>query len=171
MKTYILTALSLISILFTACNKERGKEISSEEYRRLYENKENDNKRFAISGYPFIDGDVTIGRNNNTIEVYTQPGGKGDRIAGFTMPFGKRSNCFYVPDNFTLTDLKLYDNDGNALSYKDKISFSYTLDLDTNRARMKSFYFQKTPGNPIPKTVDVMVYFHQEKNIRIDKTK
>lgn len=173
MKTKIIAFATAIFLSFISCsNKEKGKEVSKEEFRRLNEDKKNDNKRFAITGYPFIKGDIETGLKKQTsLEIYTEPDGKGEMIASLPVHFGTGKNEFSVPENFTVTDLKLYDNDGNELSYKDKVTFSYTLDLQTERKRINSFYFKKTSGSRFPEKVETMVYFHTEKEVRIDKAK
>jgi hypothetical protein len=173
MKRKSSAVLAFISLsLLTACggNYEKGKEISKDEVNRLNEDKENDNKRFAVTGYPFIGGDVEIGLKKKTsLEIYTEPNGKGQRIISLPVDFGTGKNEFSIPENFTLADLKLYDNEGNELSYKDKAVFSYTLDLQTERKRINSFYFKKAEGNRFPEKVETMAYFHTEKDVRIDK--
>lgn len=172
MKTKSIAIMGLSLFLLTACggNNEKGKEISGEDFKRLFENKDNDNKRFAITGYPFVGGDIEVGLKKQTsLEIYTEPNGKGERITTLPVDFGEGKNEFSIPENFTSEDLKIYDNDGNELSYKDKATFSFTLDLQTERKRNESFYFKKVAGSRIPEKVNTRVYFHMEKDVRIDK--
>jgi hypothetical protein len=151
---------AFIMVMFVSCisNLEKGKVITLADYSTLIEDKNNDNLRFSFIGYPNIDDDITIGFNKPVyFSVYSKPAGQGDLIMAQVLPigYGKGKNKFTVPKEFTMEDLVIYDNEGNALSYDTKMQFSFTLDLQTNRERSKQG--------------DRLVYFHTLGKVRIDK--
>lgn len=153
-----ISAIMLVLTNSCSLSPEKGKVISFEEYQSVVEDENNDNQRFSFVGYPNIDGDITTGFNKPVMfSVYSEPGGEGDLIMAEVLPivYGKGKNKFTVPEEFTIQDLVMYDNEGNALSYDTKMQFSFTLDLQTNRERSKQG--------------DRMVYFHTLGNVRIDK--
>ena len=152
--------------LFASCGligdapKEKGQIVSNDAYPDLTTNKDNDNKRFAIVGYPFIDGDISVrpmgGETSYpSINFHTEPNGKGSVISFFPIKPGEGPNSFHTPANFTMADVVFYDNEGKPLKSTDKMQVSFTLDLQTDRPRLK--------------LGDRMTYYYSTKSVRIDK--
>jgi hypothetical protein len=176
MKVKILSVLALGIILFCpACNSginnmEIGKIISPEDYRRLKENEKNDDRRFAIVGYPYLCEDLGIGgKKEASLFIYTEPNGRGEMIVWLPIKRGKGKNEFYVPDDFSFANIQLFDNDGQELNFHDKAIFSFTIDLKTEDGRSENFYFKKKEGSNELMKAKIMGYFYTLKDVRIDK--
>lgn len=154
-----LLSLGASALLFSACsilggNLEKGELISPDAVSSLNADEANDGKRVAVEGYPFIKGDITID-GDTSIDIYTEPAGAGTYITYLPMRFGEGKNTFYVPEEFTDADLVLYDNEGAAIAYDEKVLFSFQMDLQTDRERM-------TLG-------DQLVYYGMPEKVRIDR--
>jgi hypothetical protein len=132
-----ITVLLLTTILsFSACNSnEKGTVlITAEQFKSLTWDKANAGKRLGIVGYPAVSTDLNITANQKgTLTIFTEPDEKGKIIAQFYIKMGDSKNEMYVPDKFTNADLIVYDNEGKKLTTKDKILFSFTVDMDTKR--------------------------------------
>lgn len=160
MKKMLLIALASAMLISCSQNKEKGQVVTFEEYHALNQKEENNEKRFAIVGYPFIGGDITV-RGNATnesqlpqISFYEQPEGKGKMLATLPMENGKGSNEFDAPSTFTMDQVVFYDNDGKPLKHTDKMEVSFTLALQVDRGKTtindKSVYY----GGPTETRID-----------------
>lgn len=134
----------LVFPLLSSClqHREKGKLVTEEDFLALGELKANDGKRFAIVGYPYIDGDIKLtgGFSNSSfplIGFYNKPEGKGIMIGSFPISHGKGNNQFFAPDNFTNASVLFYDNDGNPIKSSEKMQISFTMELKTHRERVK----------------------------------
>jgi hypothetical protein len=159
MKFFSIIPVCLV-LLFSSCIKglEPGKLVTYEEYLNLAKVKENADQRFAIVGYPFIGGDIKIGMGTKTqISFYEEADGKGRMIANFPIMSGTSANEFDVPENFTMADVKFFDNEGKELKSSEKMQVSFTLVLQTDRERSGSG--------------DDMKYYGGPESIRLDKAK
>jgi hypothetical protein len=152
----------LMVLVLASCsqNRDKGQIVTIDQLNELGVNKENSGKRFSIVGHPFIDRDITVRALGNKsqlpyINFYEQPNGQGKMIGSFPIENGKGKNEFYAPEAFTMDDVVFYDNDGKELKHTDKMQLSFTMDLQTERERMK--------------LGDKMVYFGGPIDIRIDK--
>lgn len=161
MRKILIVVITAAMIISCGKNNEKGQVVDSKGYSALNEVKENNGKRFAVVGYPFIDSDITVqgplaGSNQlPQISFYEEPGGKGKMIARFPIANGKGNNEFDAPETFTMEDVVFYDNDGKPLKYTDKMQVSFTMNLQTDRERMKHG--------------DKLVYFGGPEDVRIDK--
>ncbi|RZL38227.1 MAG: hypothetical protein EOO96_03375 [Pedobacter sp.] len=161
MKKMLFIALASAMLISCSQNKEKGKVVTFEEYHALNQKEENNGKRFAIVGYPFVDGDITVKStlSNDSqlphIAFYDEPGGKGKMIASLPMANGKGKNEFDAPGTFTMDQVVFYDNEGKPLKYTDKMEVSFTMDLQVDRS--------KTTMN------DKSVYYGGPSETRIDK--
>lgn len=127
----------LAAIALTSCggSNEPATAINAEQFDQLRENKENAGKRFSVTGYPYLSGDVTVGNNMNiSVELYTEPKGEGELLGSFKLGYKDRKNGMYVPDEFTAEDLQIFDNEGKSSGINDKITISFTMKLDVKRA-------------------------------------
>lgn len=154
---------------FTSCSKPeaQGTPIADDGYILLRADKENNGKRFSIAGYPALSGDITTGADRKPmLDIYTEPEGKGSLIAALPIAFGKGPNEFHVPETFTVADITLYDQDGNPHQYTDKLRFSFTLVLRTDRPR-SSVRIRRHVADRIERE-EVMVYPGHAEAVRID---
>lgn len=163
MKKTLLIALASAMLIACTKNNEKGTLVSKEQYEALNQVKENNGKRFAIVGYPFIDGDIEVkGPMANDsqlpyIKFYEQPEGQGKLIASLPIANGKGKNEFDAPATFTMADVVFYDNEGKPLKHTDKMEVSFTMDLQVDRS----------PTTMGGKTV----YYGGAADTRIDKAK
>ena len=163
MKRMFLVAIASAILVSCSQNKEKGQVVNFEQYQALNQVKENNGKRFAIVGYPFIDGDITVrgGVSNDSqlpqIGFYEAPGGKGKMLALMPIANGTGKNEFDAPETFTMDQVVFYDNEGKPLKYTDKMEVSFTMDLQVDRG--------KTTFN------DRSVYYDGPSETRIDKAK
>jgi hypothetical protein len=152
----LLFLLGTSLFVLPACGTlEKGDPI--DDLYSLYTDAENDGQRFSIEGYAYIGGDITTDWTGGevNIEIYSEPLGAGDMLATLPIGFGEGKNEFYVPEEFYMEDLVLYDNEGTALAYDDKAIFSFTLDLQTERERHE--------------VLGELRYFGLPEKVRIDK--
>ena len=128
-------SLIVISFLFTNCgSNEKGEVITAQKFDSLMTDPSNADKRYSIIGYPSVKGDITVfAENEGSMFLTSEPNGEGETIALISLKMGTGSNDMYIPDKFTNNDLRVYDNDGNELTTKDKIRVSFTVDMDTKR--------------------------------------
>ncbi len=173
MKHSGITGLLVMTGIITgtlSCGKnagEKGTLIAADTYVSLRANEQNNGKRFSIEGYPALDGDITTGRNRITVlNVYTEPGGKGKFIAGLPVDLGEGKNEFHVPEEFTIKDITVYDNDGKKHTYTDKLRFSFTLVLRTGQARIKTASLKMVEGKMHKE--EQMLYAGSAEDVRID---
>ena len=160
MKKMLLIAIASAMLISCGKEKEKGKVVNFEQYQALNQTEENNGKRFAIVGYPFIDGDIEVGgplANDSQlpqIAFYEEPAGKGKMIALLPMGNGKGKNEFDAPETFTMDQVVFYDNEGKPLKYTDKMQVSFTLDLQVDRSKTtindKSVYY----GGPSETRID-----------------
>ena len=145
------------SLLFSACGAPLEKGEPVQDLYSLYTDPKNDGQRFSIEGYTYIGSDITTDWTGGEVDIaiYSEPNGAGDMLGSLPIGFGEDANEFYVPEEFYMEDLVLYDNDGNPLAYDDKAVFSFTLDLQTDRDQVKI-------GNQLQ-------YFGLPEDVRIDK--
>ena len=161
MKKMLLAFVTAAVLVSCGQNNEKGQVVNTEKFRALNELKENNGKRFAIVGYPFIDGDLTVrGKFADESQLpqigfYEQPGGKGSLISSFPMSNGKGKNEFDAPETFTMEDVVFYDNEGKPLKYTDKMQVSFTMKLQVDRSKTK--------------INDKSVYYGGPGDVRIDK--
>ena len=140
MKKMLFIAIASAMLVSCSQNKEKGTLVNFDQYHALNEVKENNGKRFAIVGYPFIDGDITVrgGVSNESqlphISFYEQPEGKGKMLASLPISNGKGKNEFDAPATFTMADVVFYDNEGKPLKHTDKMEVSFTMDLQVDRS-------------------------------------
>ncbi len=168
-----LVILLFAFALYSCGNNEPATPINAEQFSKLYENKENSNKRFSITGFPFLDKDVTV-RNNMKISVsiYSEANGKGENIASVNMRYKEYKNGMYIPDNFTAEDLQIFDNEGNQFGVNDKITVSFTMDLNTNRPPSKErTSMGKVNGKMQKIIIPAQYYGNGPKNLKIEKSK
>lgn len=135
-KKFIILSISVIYSL-TSCvgsSNDPATPIDAQQFEKLRENKENDGKRFSITGYPYLNRDVTV-RNDMDISItlHSEPKGKGEYIGSIELGYKDSKNGMYIPDQFTPEDLQIFDNEGNQLTINDKIIISFTMELETNR--------------------------------------
>lgn len=134
----IAITLFTISILsLTSCGGdkvlEKGTSIESTKatVEALETNaKDNLGKRFMIEGYMHYKpiGRVFVNRLQ-TVNVTSEPNGEGERITGIAMKFGENTkNNVFIPESSQETIF--YDNEGNALSSKDKVNISFEFTED-----------------------------------------
>lgn len=163
MKKRTLFLMIAISATFISCkNAEKGKLITAEQFKSLNELEENDEQRFAVAGYPFIDDDIQVnalgGLDSQSqypqIMFYEQPNGQGKPVGIFPIPNGTGKNEFNTPATFTMDDVVFYDNDGNPLKHTDKMEISFTMDLQTERSKTESNGKMIYYGNPIDVRID-----------------
>lgn len=163
MKKMFLIAIASAILVSCGQNKEKGQVVNFEQYQALNQTEENNGKRFAIVGYPFIDSDITVrsGAANDSqlpqIGFYEEPGGKGKMLASMPIANGTGKNEFDAPATFTMDQVVFYDNEGKPLKYTDKMEVSFTMDLQVDRS--------KTTIN------DKSVYYGGPSETRIDKAK
>lgn len=169
---YSLVTLTLLaSCSSTGHQKDltRGTAITQSQLYEYCQDTAQDGKRYSFTGYFSLQEDIQLDRSQTVhLNLYTGPGGKGDLIYPVMMDFGKKPNQFYAPEKFTLSDLKVFDHTGKALSYRDKIQVSFTLDLMTDRARKRMIYFTRDDkGFPVKREVYAYPFVLQD--LRIDK--
>lgn len=163
--------------LSTSCNSGGGNRTKGEvvnplnnELLQLKTDKKNDGKRVAVVGYAAFTGDIQVGGSMGpAIKIYSEPGAKGRFLVSFTLPFGEEANNVYVPEEFTAKDLVIYDNEGKAHKFNEKMQFSFTLDLQTDRPRLEKYPLDK---RGLPQTdKSVRIYPTYLTDIRIDPVK
>ena len=165
-----------ITLAATSCGNGGGKadltqgpEINQAQLYEYSQDTAKAGKRFSFTGYFSLNEDIELDRNKTVhLSIYTEPDGNGTLIYPVMLDFGKHANEFYAPEKFTPDDLKLFDNAGNALGYKDKIRISFTLGLLTDRARKKMLYFTKDDKGFAEKH-EVYGYPFDLKDIRVDR--
>lgn len=113
MKMTILTLLAGSTLAISSCGAGKDQlatPINADQFEKLYENKDNDGKRFSLTGYPYLNSDVTV-RNDMEIAVslFSEPKGKGDYIASIDLGYKDNKNGMYIPDKFTADDLQVFD--------------------------------------------------------------
>lgn len=137
-KIKLLFSTGCIAIALNSCGtggNEPSTAINAEQFDQLRENKENAGKRFSITGYPYLKGDVTVGSNMNiSVQLYSEPKGEGEFIGSVRLGYKDQKNGMYVPDEFTPEDLQIFDNAGKPSGINDKITVSFTMKLDVKRA-------------------------------------
>lgn len=136
MKTTLAIFAISTALALTSCggSNEPATPVNAAQFEKLRGSKDNAGKRFSITGYPFLDNDVTIGNDLEIdVSLYSEPKGKGDYIGSVNMGYKDQKNGMYVPDQFTPDDLQIFDNEGKQLGVNDKITVSFTMKLDTNR--------------------------------------
>lgn len=157
-------ALGVMAATFVACkseNLDKGVPVDLASFRSLGEKKENDGKRFSIQGYPFISGDITVRNGIGSakqypyINFYDQPNGKGILIGSFPIENGSGPDQFDAPESFTMDEVTFQDHGGAKMKHTQKMSVSFTLELQTDRERTKSG--------------DKMVYFGGPEAVRLDR--
>ncbi|MDN5289084.1 MAG: hypothetical protein JWR38_5358 [Mucilaginibacter sp.] len=160
--------------LATSCssgggNFEKSKQlITKHELNVLSGDKTNKGKRFSVVGYPAFTGDISISNSRTPVlSVYTEPEGKGDLVISFSIELGKSRNEVYVPEEFTIKDIALYDNDGVAHKYNEKMQFSFTLNLQTNLERHSVMEMKIVDGKL--QTESIKGYLQRIEDVRIDK--
>lgn len=160
MKKILFAVCTLLILASCSSNKEKGQIVTIEQYQSLAELKENNGKRFAIIGYPFINEDITVRgtfadkSQLPRINFYEEPNGKGKMIAAFPIESGKGKNQFDTPETFTMEDVTFYDNEGNKLKYTDKMQISFTMELQTERERTKHMDKLVYYGGPVDISID-----------------
>ncbi len=173
MKKFTPFFLGLLCIAFISCNSgsnEIGTVIDAKQFEELHSNKENDGKRLSVIGYPNIGTDLTIGRDGRGhFTLFSEPDAKGNVIGLIRVEMGTDKNEMYVPDNFTMEDLVIHDNEGNELTYQDKIQVSFTVDLDTNRDPFETSKLVKDETGKLVSKKMMKYYGQGPVNIRIDK--
>jgi len=165
----------LITLATTSCDFKnnahltQGSEITQAQLYEYSQDTTKAGKRYSFTGYFSLNEDIDLDRNKTVhLNIFTAPDGKGTLIYPVMLDFGKHANEFYAPDKFTSEDLKLFDNAGNPLGYKDKIKVSFTLDLFTDRARKKMLYFTSDDKGFVKKH-EVYAYPFDLKDIRVDR--
>jgi hypothetical protein len=149
-------------------NYEKGKLVSPDELTSLYADKTNKGLRFSVVGYPAVTGDIATGANKTPVlNVNTEPNGGGTLIISFPLDMGKDRNTFYVPEQFTIKDIQVFDNEGKSHASDEKMQFSFTLDLQTDQARVNRINMKMVNGS-LQKN-EKLVYLARLKDIRIDK--
>lgn len=155
LKLVIVGVLGSLVLFSCGGSTEPGTPITAKQFDELYYSKDNADKRFSITGYPFIFSDVTMTGSTISISINSEPMGKGETIGSVDMKYKEYKNGVYIPDTFTPDQIDIYDKDGNKLGVNDKIKVSFTLDLNTNRepypARVtKAFVNGKMVDKQIP---------------------
>lgn len=156
----------LLSIMAISCNsnREKGKLVSTEEYKNLNNLAENNGKRFSIIGYAFIDRNLEVsqlGGVGERINFFEQPEGKGGFIGAFPIAHGQDKNEFNTPKEFTMKDVVFYDNDGKEIKSDQKIQVSFTMQLEVDR--------EKIPENDIAGIKTGGGYYGGAEKVRLDK--
>jgi hypothetical protein len=168
-----LFLLFSLAVLTVSCNSNKssqpqGQVVSKIELYKLCQDKANKDKRVAVEGYPALTGDIRSGNGNKVVlSIYTEPDGQGSAIYAVPMEVGKGSNKFHVPDEFTIQDIVVYDNDGKEHQYNEKLRFSFSMDLQTNLQRTKYHHRERVNGNL--EQSEFLVYQLRPKDLRIDK--
>jgi|GEM_PF-636934 len=177
MKTTVAILAISMALALSGCSgasNEPATPINAEQFNKLRESKDNAGKRFSITGYPFLDSDVTV-RNDMDISValHSEPKGKGDYIASIDLGYKDDKNGMYIPDTFTADDLQIFDNEGNQLGVNDKITISFTMKLDTNREPREGDSKMEKDEKGIPKMVKTgpIYYGDGPVDIKIEKAK
>jgi hypothetical protein len=168
--TVYTLSLSLLVFLFSNCgNNEKGEVITAQKFDSLKMDPSNDGKRYSLIGYPSVKGDITVfAENEGSMFLTSEPNGEGETIALINLKMGTGSNEMYIPDKFTNDDLRVYDNEGNELTTKDKIQVSFTVDMDTKREPVSQIK-TSVEGTKVT-TKQVMEYYGQgPTDFRIDK--
>jgi hypothetical protein len=173
----IQSALSFIAcgilLVMTSCNSsggnyEKGKLVSPDELSTLEADKANKGVRFSIVGYPAVNGDIATGANKTPVlRVNTEPNGAGTMIISFALDMGKGRNKFYVPEEFTMKDIQVFDNEGKSHSSDEKMQFSFTLNLQTDQERIHRTDIKIVDGRL--QSNEKLVYLARLEDIRIDK--
>lgn len=171
----IMAAIAIgASVTLTSCGGDGGPATpltKESQFEQLWENKENDGKRFSITGYPSIGSDVTI-RNDMEIPVSfsTEPSGEGEYLGSIGLDYKDKKNGIYIPDEFTAEDIKIFDKDGNQLGAKDKITVSFKMNLDVRREPMKaSTRTEFKDGTPVEVTTGPKYFGQGPSSIIIEK--
>ncbi|MDR2271980.1 MAG: hypothetical protein LBF27_13830 [Sphingobacterium sp.] len=180
MKTMKMTIMALLTVsTFAILSCDGGTDqpatpINADQFEKLYENKENDGKRFSLTGYPYLNSDVTV-RNDMKIAVslHSEPLGKGDYIGSLDLPYKENKNGMYIPDKFTAADLQVFDNEGNSLGVNDKVTISFKMNLDTRRAPRTGIKKLEKDANGNPKMVEQKPAYYGDgpSRIKIEKAK
>jgi len=149
-------------------NYEKGKLISPDDLSSLASDKANKSARVSIVGYPAVNGDIATGANKTPVlRVNTEPNGGGKMIISFPLDLGKGRNQFYVPEEFTIKDIQVFDNDGKSHTADEKMQFSFTLNLQTDQERVHRTDIQIVDGKL--QSSEKLVYLSRPEDIRIDK--
>lgn len=152
-------------------NTEPGMPITAEQFEKVPQDAANNGKRMSITGYCYLSAtDVQINNNKIAVMLYNQPKGEGGFIASFLVDFKAAKNGANMPETFTPDDLTLTDNEGNKLTVNDKVTLSFTANLQTDRATIeKTKTVKDAAGND--SEVKVKEYYHDFSDIRIDRAK
>lgn len=123
------------SMYFMSCSskpREKGTPIESTSaaVKAVLDNKKaNDGKRFAVTGYLHYSPGFAVYTNRpQTVYVCPEPGEAGKSIATIDMQWKHEGhNSVFVPDEAgrDATKTIFYDNEGKALSGKDKVTVSF----------------------------------------------
>ncbi|WP_343558825.1 hypothetical protein [Sphingobacterium sp.] len=178
MKTVKMTGIALLATcMLSSC--DRGKDlpatpINADQFEKLNQNKDNDGKRFSITGYPYLNSDVTVHSDMEiAVSLYSEPKGKGNYIGSIDLGYMDSKNGIYIPGKFTADDLQIFDNEGNSLGINDKIIVSFELDLDTKRPPRTDIKKLEKDENGNPKIVEQkpVYYGNGPSDIKIEKAK
>lgn len=121
----------IISMWYTGYNPfagpgEIGKAVSIEEFVKLKKDKASDGKRIAFIGHGSLSNfDLKLHLGKPYGLTFLAPDGK--YIGSFDLYHGEGKNEFFIPAEFKPTDLKLYDNAGNAHKSDENVLVSFTL--------------------------------------------
>jgi len=174
MKTTFLIILLTLPLVLNSCGGNDGPAtpITGEQFEKLRESKDNNGKRFSITGYPYLNSDVTI---HNDLDVlvafYSQPKAEGEYLGSIELGYKDEKNGMYLPTQFTPEDLKIFDNEGHKLGINDKITVSFTMKLVTNRPPSQGGTKMKKDEKGIPKIVETAPIYYGDgpTDIKIEK--
>ncbi|MFL9835698.1 hypothetical protein [Chryseobacterium terrae] len=173
-KGTISSILFGLLLILSSCknNNEPATPINGEQFEKLRENKENDGKRFSITGYPYLDSDVTIHSDLGVlIDFYSQPKAQGEYMGSIKLGYKDDKNGMFIPNQFEADDLQISDNEGNQLGINDKMTVSFTMELDTNRPPHQGNNKLVKDKNGIPEMVELPATYYGDgpSNIKIEK--
>lgn len=173
--TFIALLVTLTLISCGGGSNEPATAINGEQFEKLRESKENDGKRFSITGYPYLsNSDITVHNDMDiSVSIHSEPKGKGEYLGSIDLGYKDQKNGMYIPDQFTADDLQIFDNEGKQLGVNDKITISFTMKLDTNREPNKGSSKMEKDEKGIPRMVEKAPQYYGEGpvSIKIEKAK
>ncbi|RKO68373.1 hypothetical protein D7322_27540 [Sphingobacterium puteale] len=177
MKMTVMTLLTAATFAISSCGGGKDQPatpINADQFEKLDQNKDNAGKRFSLTGYPYLNSDVTVRSDMEiAVSLFSEPKGRGDYIGSIDLGYKDNKNGMYIPDKFTADDLQVFDNEGNSLGINDKITISFEMDLDTKRPPRTGIKKLEKDENGNPKMVEQKPTYYGDgpSDIKIEKAK
>ena len=118
-----LVCLSLLFIGFTACGDSASKDLA----KQLNSSYENDGQQVELVGYISLGRSLTVKDGIINAQLDNLAGQPSGELGKFKLQFGQGPNQIYIPEEFRMGDLEIYDNEGNKHGYMTEVKITGTV--------------------------------------------